>query len=133
MQIVQYKVVRDIALDINGDWDVSNGDLQMIGDEPAIVQAITIGLEFFQGEWFLDQSAGVPFWTQVLIKNPDVNQVAGVFRNEILGVQGVLQLDPLKLEWNTTTRQLDVGFSGQCSTGLFNGSVTLGPNGQAAT
>jgi hypothetical protein len=132
-QTIQYQTIRDIALDDNGDWDVSNGDLQLIGDIPAIVQAITIALEFFQGEWFLDQSAGIPFWTEVLIKNPDVNQISGIFRNEILGVPGVLQLDPLVLEWNTTLRQLSVTFSGTASTGLFQGSTVLNPPSASGT
>ena len=125
-QIIPYRVVRDIALDVNGDWEVSNGDLQLIGDGPAIIQAIKIALEFFQGEWFLDQSVGIPFWQEVLVKRPDVNQIVGIFRKAILGVVGVQAIESLALTWDKSARQLTVKFAVQANVGLLPGSVTLG-------
>ncbi len=129
MQLTAYEKTRDIALDENGDWLIAGGDVQLIGDGPAILQACQIALEFFQGEWFLDTSAGVPWWQQVLVKNPAPGQLAGVFRNALLGVAGVKQVLSLELSYDPPLRSLSVEFEVQTDLGLLPGSVVLGARG----
>lgn len=125
MQLTPYLKTRDLALDINGDWEISAGDLQLIGDGPAIVQAVQIALQFFQGEWFLDVSAGLPWWQQVLVKNPNPNQVQGVIRSAILAVPGVQGIQALAINYDPQQRTLAVSFALQADVGLLPGSVVL--------
>ena len=125
-QAFAYSKERDIALDVNGDWLVSNGDLQLIGDGAGILQAVQIALQFFQGEWFLDLSAGVPWWQQVLIKNADPGQLSGIFRNVVLGVDGVQGVNSMTLAYNSQLRTLTIVYQLQTNVGLLPGSVTLG-------
>lgn len=125
MQLTAYSKVRDIALDENGDWEISGGDLQLIGDGPAIVQAVQIALEFFQGEWFLDVSAGIPWWQSVMIKNPNPNQLEGIFRSAILAVDGVQAINSLTLTYDSQQRTLTIDYEIQANVGLLPGSVTL--------
>ncbi len=124
-QLIPYTVVRDIALDENGDWLISGGDIQLIGDGPAIVQAVKIAIQFYQGEWFLDVSAGMPWWQQILVKNPNVNQIQGAFRAAILAVDGVQGINSLTLAYDPQARTLAVDFEVQANVGLLPGSVLL--------
>ncbi len=101
---------RDIALDDAGDWNISGGDLTLVSDGPAILQALIIALEFFKGEWFLDEEAGLPYFQDVLVKNPDPNVLQSVFRTAILDVPGVLAINELTLLFDTAARTFAVTF-----------------------
>lgn len=125
MQTIPYTVVRDIALDDTGDWQVSGGDLQLIGDGPSITQAVRIALEFFMGEWFLDQTAGIPYYQSVFVKNPDVNLLRQIFNDEIAGVPGILSVNSLAINFDRATRELFVTYTASSSTGPLADTVAL--------
>lgn len=109
--------VRDIALDTDGDLKVEAGDLVLVSGADAIVQAVRIRLQFFRGEWFLDLSAGLPWFQSVLIKNPDPNILHTVFRDEILGTPGILSLSSLTLTSDTAARTLTVRYRADSDVG----------------
>lgn len=48
----------DIALDADGDLDISGGDLHLIGDGPGIGQLCAGAITTFAGEVFFDIAAG---------------------------------------------------------------------------
>jgi hypothetical protein len=51
----------------NQDLKHENSDLVLCdNDTEAIAQAITIRLKTMSGEWFLDQSLGIPYLTEIL-------------------------------------------------------------------
>ncbi len=116
---------RDIKLDTNGDWEVSGGDLQLISDGPSIVQAIEIALQFFKGEWFLDLDAGVPWYQNVLVKNPDPNLLHSIFRKAISDVEGVTEVTALDLSIDNATRTLSVSFRVATDVGELSSTVTV--------
>ena len=92
---------------------------------PSIVQAVTIALEFFQGEWFLDTSQGLPFFQSILVKSPDVNLITGFFRAEILAVPGIASLTSLALTYDRQARSLQVVWQAVSSlSGLTIGAST---------
>ena len=102
--------VRDIALDINGDLAISSGDLQLVSGSDAIVQAVKIRLQFFKGEWFLNLDAGVPYFQEILVKNPNPNVLQTLFRKALLETPGVLAIESLALTFDGRTRQLAVSY-----------------------
>ena len=54
-------------LDSNGDMEFGKGAHNFYKDVPeAVAQAVLTRLKLFQGEWFLDTSAGVPYNTKIL-------------------------------------------------------------------
>ena len=116
---------RDIALDGNGDWQVTAGDLVLVAGQAAILQAIRIRLQFFKGEWFLDEDAGVPYFQSVLVKNPDPNLLQTIFRDAILATPGVLGLPSLTLTLDRSTRSLTVAFRASTDEGELDATVTL--------
>jgi hypothetical protein len=120
-------VARDIALDSSGDWEVlaSTGDLRLVSDEEAIVQAVGIALQFVRGEWFLDLEFGVPYFQDVLIKNPSPDVLHSVFRAAILGVKGISAVTSLVLSLDRATRTLSVTWSATSDVGLLSSTVEL--------
>jgi hypothetical protein len=105
--------------------DAVTGDLSLPLKEVtdplgSIAQAVRIRLQFFLGEWFLDLSVGVPYFEQILIKNPDVRNVQGLIRKEILATPGVLSLLALKLVYDSAGRELTVTYTANTDFGPLN-------------
>ena len=93
-------------------------------DLEAIRQSITIRLRFFRGEWFLDETAGLPYFQEILIKNPQVPALQSVFRAELLKVPGVSSVESLSLVFDKPGRELAVTFRVMTDTGaILEGTV----------
>lgn len=116
---------RDIALDDDGDLSVSGGDLQLVSGADAIVQAVRIRLQFFRGEWFLDVDAGVPYFQDVLVKNPDPNVLQAVFRAAILETPGISELTALSIDFDRTNRRLSVSYRADTDVGEISSTEGL--------
>jgi hypothetical protein len=94
----------------DGDLDLSSGTLQWIDGIDAIAQRVRTRLQFFRGEWFLDQRLGVP-WFQVILGAKGGEQVAAqILRAVIEGTPGVDRVDELSLDLDGTTRTAAVAF-----------------------
>lgn len=103
--------MSDLKLDpTTNDIALENGDLAIVGDSDAVAQHIRQRLKFFRGEWFLDTSAGVPYYQDILKKNPNPEVVEQLLRNEILGTPGVLELQKFEMDFQGATRSLRVSF-----------------------
>lgn len=116
---------RDIKLDGDGDLSVSGGDLEMVSDADGILQSINTRLQFFQGEWFLDEDAGIPYFQSVLIKNPDPNVLSAIFRETILETPGVSALNDLTLDFDRSARRLSVSFRVETDLGQLADTVEV--------
>ena len=82
----------------SGDYTLGHGLADFYIDQPeAVAQAISTRLKLFQGEWFLDSSAGVPYYTEVLGENTR-STYDDAIRSAILETQGVTDI----LSYNST-------------------------------
>lgn len=136
----------DVALDLNPlhqgnstykDLLVVNNDLSLTSDAyPAgtaplatnpVLQDVLQRLRFFLGEWFLDNTQGVPYFQQILIKNPDQSKVDAIFQNIILGTPGVTQLSSYSFVVNAATRLLAISFTCVTTTGVVSYSGNIAP------
>jgi hypothetical protein len=116
--------LRNIALDpVTGGFVFASGALQFVSDGPSIVQAVNCALKTFLGEYFLDDpdnpTVGVPYFQNVLVKNPDAKILDAVFRAVILGVQGVATVVSLNFSYTAATRALAVAWSATTDLGLL--------------
>ena len=60
--------MKDLLLDKDGDLYLTpNGDISLTD---SVRQAILIRLRWFLGEWIFNTSFGMPYYSQILIKNP---------------------------------------------------------------
>lgn len=78
-----------------------------VNSSAAVAQAIQTALKLIQGEWFLDNTVGVPYFTQVLGYNTQ-SLYDSVIKQAILGVQGVNAILNYSSSLNTVTRMLTV-------------------------
>ncbi len=96
--------VRDLALDpVTGDLAVRHGDFQLAGstpdmdavvaraaDQAAVAQGAGCRVKLQLGEDWLDETLGVPWVDQILIKNPNPAVVTELLRVAIAATPDVL-------------------------------------------
>ena len=66
--------------------------------------------QMFLGEWFLDTREGVPYYRDILIKNPDEAVVRSIFRQVILDTQDIDSVRSLTIQINGAQRLLICDF-----------------------
>jgi hypothetical protein len=112
--------MSDLALTWNGqavDLDLSGHRGNIISGDDAVDQNLRIRLKFFLSEWFLDQRLGIPFFREVLVKNPNLQVVRAIFRTAILDTPGVASVDSLELSLDNVTRTLTINFQATLDSG----------------
>lgn len=116
----------DLLLDTNShDLDTSGYKLHLSSGLDATAQRIKIRLKLFLGEWFLDTAAGVPYYEDILIKNPDLNLVKAALQQQILTTPEVVELISFDLQLDNQTRTLSVTFAATTTSGLIEDELIL--------
>ncbi len=101
--------MTDILLDACGDIDITEGRITIVGGADAVRQRWLIYIRTFLGEWFLDQSIGVPFTQVVFAKQLSRQTLKQVFTTASLQVPGILQVVSVIVdELNVQTRFAEV-------------------------
>ena len=79
--------MKDILLTGNGDIYVSEtGDI-IITD--SVKQAVRIRLAWILNEWKYAPGFGLPYFENIFIKNPNIEHIQSIVRDEALSVDGV--------------------------------------------
>lgn len=76
-----------------------------------VAQILRSRILFFKGEWFLDQREGVPYFEEILTKNPSLEVIRSIYRGVISKTPGVLAVVSLTLLPDYPNRVLTVSFS----------------------
>ena len=103
--------MADLKLDASGDLAVEDDNLVILTDDSAIAQNLSIRLKFFKGEWFLDLRIGVPYYQQILIKNPSLTVVRSIFREVILETAGIASISFFDLSVDSAIRLATLRFT----------------------
>jgi len=105
------KMDLDTASPTYGDILVdANGTVVLTVGLEAIRQNLLQRLRVFRGEWFLDNTIGLPYFQQILVKNPDQAKIDALLINQILSTPGVIQLVSFSSIANFTNRTLQIAF-----------------------
>jgi hypothetical protein len=107
----QGHLMTDLKLTADHDLDLSTNDMQIVTGDDAIVQHLKIRLQFFLGEWFLDEGVGIPYWTDFFIKDPNLTAIRSYYRQTIVTTPGIASLTSLELDLDGATRALSVDFA----------------------
>jgi hypothetical protein len=102
--------LMDIKLDSSHDIAIENDDLVLLDGVDAIGQEVSIRLQFFLGEWFLDARVGLPYYEKILGQKPRISVVTSIFRESILSTPGILTVTDLEIDFTGATRALSVSF-----------------------
>lgn len=103
--------MSDLKLNTFGELDLSTDDLVFISGADAVAQHLKIRLRFVRGEWFLDQRVGIPYYSQIWVKNPNLAAIQSVFRRAIVTTPGVEALERIDQQFDAATRELSLSFS----------------------
>jgi hypothetical protein len=92
-------------------------------------QRIIIAIKTHLGEKLMDNTLGLPWAEQILIKNPNLGQITSSTRTYLTTrVEGVLGVRTLEVTLDTVTRVMNWNIDCETSSGVtgpFNLSVTL--------
>lgn len=98
------------------DLDLTGHQISLVTGSDAIAQQLELRLRMFLGEHFLDTRLGIPFYRDVLVKNPNIPLLRSIFKEAILTTPGVVSLQDLQVVVNAAARQLELSFSATVDT-----------------
>lgn len=99
----------DIMLDKTGDLFISqNGDILL---ENSVAQKIRIKLLWFEGEWRWNKEEGLPYFTHLLVKNPDTDYFETVVREKIFEVDEVVDVKDVQIVFDSKTREAVIRYT----------------------
>ena len=73
-----------VDLQFTNDLTIDKGDLVLLSHDDAVGQSIRDRLATFRGEWFLDLEFGPDYREDILVKNPRLDVVSSILKDEIL-------------------------------------------------
>lgn len=97
--------MRYRKLDANGDYTPGSNAF-LINSPEAVGQAVLTSLKLFQGELFINTSAGVP-WTRSILGKSNTNYDV-LIKEVILNVQGVSSIVSYASTYDAGTRKLSI-------------------------
>lgn len=98
----------DFLSNADGDIAIVNGDFVLVSGVAETVQFLQQSLRLFLGEWFLDETRGVPWLDQIFVKNPDAVLIDSTLKTFILSLPGILQLTAFDLLYDSNARTLTI-------------------------
>lgn len=117
----------DLALDAKKhDLIIVDGDFIVIDNAERVAQQIKIQLLTWLGEWFLDTTHGVPYLDYILVKNPNLELIASIFREQIMKVDDVDYVNSLEIDYDAQTRTMTVDYEASTSYALVSRKEKLG-------
>ncbi len=93
--------MKDILLDGNGDLQITDGDIALTD---SVRQAVRVRLLWFFGEWRFAPQYGIPYFEDILIKNPDIEKIKQIVRSEALTVDEVIDVKNITVTVDKQTR-----------------------------
>lgn len=98
----------DILLDKNGDLFLDNrGDIVL---NDSVSQQIKIRLRWFAREWRWNEEMGLPYFEELLVKNPNIEYFEGLIREEIFNVEKVTEVESVNITYDRKTRKGTIKF-----------------------
>ena len=91
-----------------------------------VAQRLQTKFQFFLGEWFLDETLGVPYYRDILVRNPNLPVIRSIFSQLITDDEGVENIVTLDLAVDGETRVLSVTFQAVLVSGEALGPLTFG-------
>ena len=82
----------------------ANGNIKIIEDVESLAENIDQRLKLFKGKYFLDTTAGVPYFEEILKKPVDPGLAASVLNAEILKEPEVLSIGSVSVDLDRNTR-----------------------------
>lgn len=103
--------MKDLKLDTNiHELVIENYDLVLIDKLEQVQQNIKIRLLFLYNEWFLDTTKGLPYFDNIMVKNPQLSIIDTIIKSTILETDNVIDLLEYQSSFDNAQRLLTVSF-----------------------
>ncbi len=89
------------------------------------MQQVRSRLLFYLEEWFLDNTAGLPYFQSFFKKPADPSLVESRIKAEILATPGVLKLISFEYDFDKATRAFNVSFKAETEYGDVAGDISI--------
>lgn len=126
-------IPRDLALNPDNaaqnpyDLAIVAGDLTLVYDNAAIVSDVESVLLFMLGEWFADQSQGLPWMQAFQSKKPDIGSLRARVFTALGNVQGVTRVSFVTINVNSVKRTASVTWEVFADATRLGSTVVLSP------
>jgi hypothetical protein len=98
----------NLKTDGSSDLLIEHNQLVLCEGSEEITQLVAQRLKTFYGEWFLNNSIGIPYFQKILEKNPNPATIEAIFTKEIIDTDGVLEITSMDLDIDNSLRSLAV-------------------------
>lgn len=85
--------------------------------EEMLAQRLTCKLKAFLGEWYLDRRVGVPYFEEVLVKNPNIAKIRALLLSVVSTDPQVARVLVFDVDFQPGTREFLVNFKVQAHDG----------------
>ena len=96
---IQTDDCNDIFVDDTGNLAIATG-------KDAVAQGIKQALHFWRGQWFINQTEGVPYLERVFVQPVTAGLASTVISDTMRGVDGVLSVSNVASSIDPFTRKL---------------------------
>ena len=100
--------MKDFLLDENHDIVLENFDLALTDQKTITTQKIKQTLLLFQGEWFLNEEAGMPYFDEILGKQNSISRIKTLYTRAIEEIEEVEKILSLNIELASKERGLKI-------------------------
>lgn len=118
----------NFLLDDTGDLAFEDNNWVMATGTEEIRQIVMCNLNSIAGEWFLNTTQGLPYFTQIFEKQSDGQVVNDIFQNAVANSEGILEV--ISLDATIVDRQnriLLVEFEARTIAGILVFSEQINP------
>lgn len=117
----------DIKLCTDGDYEgdielTDDGDIQL---ENGFLQNARVSILWIAGEWRLGPDIGLPWFEEILVKNPDTELIRREILNSLLNIDGVEDADVDILEFNSRDRIIKFKYIITANGEVYSEEMTL--------
>lgn len=102
--------VRDFKGTQDGEWDTTGGDFSTLSGVDAVPQGARIRVGMFLSECYLDESIGIDYIDQILVKDPDPLVVRAMYQIALLDTPDVTNAVGSQLLKEDGTRDASINF-----------------------
>ena len=99
----------DIGIDpITNDSMHADGKVVFVNGNEEVVQRVKTRLRRIAGEWFLQTTAGIPYFDGEMLGGKNSQYVLMVIKAEIMNTIGVQDVTSISIDYNNQTRKATV-------------------------
>ena len=105
--------MKNLYLDpTTNDITLSNYNLRVTATTTEFLsQKIENTLKTVAGEFFANESLGIPYFTEILGKPTDISVVVSIFRNAVIAIPEVSEIVEFTVIFNAETRVFEIDYT----------------------